>query len=75
VGFRVLPWSGCRDNTVIMDSAREGEKYSGRWDKVSQSERKHVLYTLMQVCFRDNGWVSFEHGIGSQRGGSAFSTP
>ena len=25
MGFRVLPWSGCRDNTVIMDSAREGE--------------------------------------------------
>jgi len=25
VGFRVLPWSGCRENTVIMDSAREGE--------------------------------------------------
>jgi len=25
VGFGVLPWRGCRDNTVIMDSAREEE--------------------------------------------------
>ena len=25
VGFWVLPRSGCRYNTVIMDSAREGE--------------------------------------------------